>query len=248
MTCILNYGCIDGWLIDEEGKMSECPCNIERGVRKAYEVSGAHPKMRHYFEDLDESPKVKDTVKGNYTNYQSLGVAIAHNFERFSKNSAKFYLFGDAGSGKSQFACSLVLEVAKAYQKKALYVPASTFNDFVFDYQNPDKLKAFMERVKDPSYELLILDDIGSEIAYNSGKNLGHLCLAYNNMFRFFQEHSGVVVITSNFRPEQLQDLYGNDRRLFDMIFQSGRTGYYMFDPASKFRQKEDDGLFDCLS
>jgi DNA replication protein DnaC len=97
------------------------------------------------------------------------------------------------------------------------------------------------ERVSHPNVELLVIDDMGSEISTNGDKRIDELTKQYNDLVRTFYKkgNKGLLLVTSNFDTDDLKKAYKNDERLFSMIFQQGSTRYFTITADAQFRQKK---------
>jgi regulator of replication initiation timing len=249
-TCVLKIkNCIDGWIVENGATIGECRCVLYNAILKAYEYAKGEPEMMISFSKLPIDPRVKNATTGSIQSYKTLAAKITKNFPTLAAEQKKLYLYGNTGSGKSQFASSLLIEVAGKYQGEGLgfYLPARRFFNAVFDFStNKQDLKAIFDKVRNIDTRLLIIDDIGAELSHvkmNANgevedNRLDMLLTEYNNLLREFQKHEGVLVITANYKPETLRQRYKQDKRLFDVTFQEGITDYFEFED-SQFRQKK---------
>lgn len=236
--------CSDGWLMKDGKVVGKCRCVLETAVHTAFhKYAEADQSLFKTFDELDENPMIQNTKSNKLLEYKQFGKMIVDNFDKLSREGAKIYLFGEAESGKSQFSNSLIKELAYK-EELAFYLPAHVFSDALFDYNDKTKLRRIFDKIKNPKTKLLVIDDLGSEIA-KADNRLFELITKYNELIRDFQrfhpkDNGGcMLVVSSNHSPEQLTQNYNNDKRLFSVTFQEGTTRYFKFSSKSKFRQKQ---------
>lgn len=248
--CIINNpSCSDGWVIENGEFVGTCNCVRVKAVAKAYnEFGGFDANMRKQFSSLEDNNIREFDYFNNQTkgvhSYKELGNKIVENLPRLIELNAKLYLYGDPGSGKSQFVSSLAFEGAWKHEAISYYLPSIDLWDAVFDFgdRNKTKLNAIREKALHPSVKVLIIDDMGAEVPKGDGR-LFELCAEYNKIIRQFQkDKNGMIIITSNLDPSVLSKNL-NDPRLTAVIFQQGNTKFYEFSRAKNFRNDSPNKL-----
>jgi DNA replication protein DnaC len=246
---INNPECQSGWIINN-GQFKKCPCIKFKAIKAAYLQYAEGEKLMMTPLSKLEDLNVKNAKTSKVQTYKELGSKIIENLPSLIEDQAKIYISGNPGCGKSQFASSLILEAAKKYEYLSYYLPTSRLYEAVFDYGDSEKkkLKEIQEKTKrDSKTKILVLDDIGSEIPKGDDNRMGELLVAYNNILREFLKSNGLLIITANIKPDKLREMYKNDGRLFDVIFQEGSTKYYELTAAAKFRQTKKANSLDLL-
>lgn len=261
--CVVNNpDCVNGWVVVKGQVVDKCKCVYLKAVKKAYEnYARANVGLRKRFEKLEdakvgtldyeafleEGGQTKQHFKTTQTN-KELGYKIIDNFENLAQNKAKIIVYGVAGTGKTQFGNSLIFEMALREQL-SYYLPSRDIYDAVFDYHDKEKkkLNLIYDRVQNAKTKLLVIDDLGSEMAKGNDNRMNEMLVHLNNIVRDFQEHDGIILITTNMVPNKLKEAYQDDARIFDMLYQRNKTGYYEFSSNFKFRQKEEKNVLGIL-
>lgn len=239
--CIINNEhCQDGW-ITTGSEVKVCQCVKIKAVNKAYlDFGGFEKDFQLPFSRLEDNNVKEVDIDGNekaIQTYKELGAKMVDNLPKLIDLNAKIFINGATGSGKSQFVSSLAFEGAVRHEVMSYFLSANDLWDAIFDYGDKakSKLTAIREKALHPSVKLLVIDDMGSEVPKGDNR-LFELYTEYNKLIRNFQkDRNGVVVITSNHKPDKFKDLF-KDQRLLAVLFQIGNTKCYEFSKAKNFR------------
>lgn len=265
--CIAGLNCRNGWVLDAtKNQLVVCKCVKIKNILKKYQENGFENKLRKPFKQLEEQ-YIKEFSKGEVEEafkhtinsspykaivgklptktYETAGKEILENVEGLIKDNVKYVLFGEPGTGKSQFASSLAFELFfKGID--SYYLEAPVFSEAVFDYSG-EKWQQLEDKIIHPeSVKVLIIDDIGAEVS-SQDKGLDILLNKYNIFIRRFQKKDGLVIITSNHNPFELREKYKDSKRIFDRIYQDELTVFYQFSQKNRFRQKQRSKTLDKI-
>lgn len=129
----------------------------------------------------------------------------------FSKDSPNLLFIGKAGVGKTFFARCIAAELLKR-GTEVVYMTASGLTETLragLFFERSAEAENALEAVK--SCELLVIDDLGTELPTARSASLVFSCLEDRAL-------RGVpTLITTNLSPEQIRDLYSE--RVFSRIF-----------------------------
>jgi DNA replication protein DnaC len=149
-------------------------------------------------------------------------------YNYMSKNNKNLYIFGDPGTGKTLYACCLLLESVKQN-----FLQRDDFNNHLF-ISVPDLFedirKTYSQTHSDSHTKVeickdigwLVLDDLGAEKA--SEWTLQQLYLIINHRYEYLKP----TIITSNYSLDELDVKFGNERitsRIAAMSIPKNMTG-----------------------
>lgn len=250
-----NPKCENGWIYEQGEITGKCKCIHVKAVLKAYHVYGKfHKKFLKRFIHL-ENQNIKEydfmnDKESKPVEYQELGKKLVDNMPKLIEKEARIILYGDAGTGKSQFVSSLGFEIADKHQVLSYFLETKELWDAIFDFGDKEKLKLkeIREKVLNPKTKVLILDDLGSELPKDSDNRLPEIVTVLNHLIRDFsnKENGHCIIVTTNMSPTKLKETY-KDKRLLDVLIMNGITRVYKFSSKEKFRQKHTRDELDFL-
>jgi DNA replication protein DnaC len=128
-----------------------------------------------------------------------------------------FYLYGDAGTGKTLYGAQLVLEIAKYYRMNRLGTPSVIFiscldllEQIKDSFREERPSDNIMGKVK--TANILMLDDLGTE------KVSEWVIQTLNYLINERYEYLRTTIITSNFNLDQLKA--NLDTRIVSRIYE----------------------------
>jgi DNA replication protein DnaC len=241
MGCYFKHeNCVDGWIYnpDTNSFTGKCECAIKYSQIKSFIDSTA---KKENVVSLDEMNNVKiyNPKKGfeEFIYSKELFGQIKNVLPSLIQKSSRLYLSGIPGSGKTTFATTLLYYAALDGFKTA-FISADDFEEAVFNYQDKSDLKAIYKRIE--GKDILVIDDLGSELSSDSEIYLEKLTKEYNKLIRKF---TGLVVITANTSAQDTVITYNNDERLFSVLFKENNMREYMFDVKDLRQEEQNDDL-----
>lgn len=223
MKCILNK-CDNSGLIDVgNGQYEECGCKSVESAIRMYRKSNAPDDNMIFTSDLKENPIIKNEKKQEITMKQLIFSLMENgNLEKLVEENWFLYLVGKVGRGKTQFATSFSLDASFWREYKMAFVDERSLEHIVYD---PQKKKELLEHIKNK--EILIIDDIGVTGKVSHNPNLVQSVVSLLDYI--VRSHKGLLIFTSNIRPEELKKSYGvaNSEQLVSVINKSKRKTYY---------------------
>jgi len=187
-------------------ELKKCQCLRQTIIDLLYEQSG-----------IKEMLKSENFSQLDYSYYQG------EDLSRFSKAVEKckhfctnfgyqnFFFYGTVGTGKSFLSGCIAKElIDKGYS--VIYFTATelfaTLSRFSFDYKTKDELHILREDLT--TCDLLIIDDLGTELPNNFTKSQLFTCLNTRHL------NQKATIISTNLSLEELSNLYSE--RIFSRI------------------------------
>lgn len=214
MACRYNVLCDDHWIPTEEG-YKICECLRDRVAKLAFNQSGAPNNYFKLIEDLNDQYIVSG--KGEKLTYKGVLSALTNDrkmIEQMYESNMKIVLNGDIGSGKTQFAITLALEMLRNFDlKKEVLTPEERDERYTFYFLstvrlnsiifNDDKLEKVIEEAS--KHKIIIVDDLISESEMVNGKT-PYLLEKLNEIVRSVD---GIVISTTNYGGD-VKEYYEN--------------------------------------
>lgn len=123
-----------------------------------------------------------------------------------SDNNLGYFLYGNLGIGKSYICACVSNQFAKNGQK-VMYVHVPTLMNTLKQYfNNPSQMEYVLRRLR--NVPLLVLDDLGAESITSWSRDEILLSILNDRM-----ENKRKTLITSNYNPDLLVELYKVDQR-----------------------------------
>lgn len=121
-------------------------------------------------------------------------------------NNLGYFLYGNLGIGKSYICACVSNQIAKNGQK-VMYVHVPTLMNTLKQYfNNPSQMEYVLRRLR--NVPLLVLDDLGAESITSWSRDEILLSILNDRM-----ENKRKTLITSNYNPDLLVELYKVDQR-----------------------------------
>jgi DNA replication protein DnaC len=200
--------CCDTGYID--AKM--CPCYKHALTIKSYESSGiANLLKKQSFESfsLDMYPEnARPAIKKNYDKLKKY-------VDNFENDKTNFLLVGDTGLGKTHLSTSVAKELVDRGYFVVYEIAQNIFADFESDYFRDRFSDTEMLSERYLECELLIIDDLGTEIVTN--RSLSYLYNIINTRLN----KNLPIIINTNLSGKDIEKLY-NERivsRLFGEFY-----------------------------
>ncbi len=200
--------CYDTGYIDT--KM--CHCYKHALTMKSYESSGiANLLKKQSFESfsLEMYPdNVRPTIKKNYDRLKRF-------VDNFDTDKTNFLLVGGTGLGKTHLSTSVAKELVDRGYFVVFEIAQNIFADFESDYFRDRFSDTEMASTRYLECELLIIDDLGTEIVTN--RSLSYLYNIINTRLN----KNLPIIINTNLSGKDIEKLY-NERivsRLFGEFF-----------------------------
>lgn len=195
--------CCDTGYID--AKM--CPCYKHALTIKSYESSGiANLLKKQSFESfsLDMYPEqVRPTIKKNYDKLKKY-------VDNFENDKTNFLLVGGTGLGKTHLSTSVAKELVDRGYFVVFEIAQNIFADFESDYFRDRFSDTEMLSERYLECELLIIDDLGTEIVTN--RSLSYLYNIINTRLN----KNLPIIINTNLSGKDLEKLY--NERIFSRL------------------------------
>lgn len=192
----------------------KCHCFRQQMVSYLYEQSGIRQMLsENNFSTLSDS-----FYKGEDLERFHSAVAACHDFiDHFPKDCPNLFLYGTVGTGKSFLSGCIAKELLDR-GFSVIYFSAvqlfDTLSEYSFDYKNKDSLYNPYEDLY--NCDLVIIDDLGTEIANNFVTSKLFNCLNERQL------RKKSTIISSNLSLEELKELYSD--RIFSRV-----TANYVF-------------------
>lgn len=153
-----------------------------------------------FFQSIDLEKERQDT---SYQNY----IKIMTDLMDFTENDVNgYYLYGDLGVGKSYLAACVSNRMAKEGKSVAFVHVPTLFNHLKQQFGNNKAQEQTLNQLR--KTKLLVLDDLGAEPITAWGRDEILLSILNDRL-----ENRRKTIITSNYKPEMLYDLYRLDTR-----------------------------------
>ena len=196
--------CLDTGYID--AKM--CSCYKHALTLKGYESSGiANLLKKQSFESfsLDMYPdEAKPTMKNNYNKLKKF-------VDNFDNDKTNFLLVGGTGLGKTHLSTSVAKELVDKGYYVVYEIAQNIFADFENDYFRDRFSDTEMASERYLECELLIIDDLGTEIVTN--RSLSYLYNIINTRIN----KNLPTLISTNLSAKELEGLY--NQRIVSRLF-----------------------------
>ncbi|MCI8692244.1 MAG: ATP-binding protein [Lachnospiraceae bacterium] len=197
-----------GYVTTPEGLKEKCSCFRQQEISLLYAQSNIQDMIaRENFSTLSYS-----FYQGEDLHHFQAAVEISRKFIRdFPESSANLFFYGTVGTGKSFLSGCIAGELLQQ-GRSVIYFSASGLFDtlarYSFDIRAKESLQDFYEDLY--NCELLIIDDLGTEITNNFVTSQLFSCLNE----RFLRSRS--TLISTNISLEELRDRYSD--RIFSRI------------------------------
>lgn len=208
--------CSSGWVKVGNG-YNRCECIRDRIVENKFNESTTPESFYKFKEDLEDQKSF--TILKKEIGYIDIINELTSNEakEELFKKNMTIVLKGNAGSGKTQLATTLALELVRRFNlyekelktKDFYFLRMASFKDLVF--KDEDK-KEIIKKVRNS--DVLIIDDLGTE-NYNNTWTMERLS-------EVLREFDGVKIITTNMTKTDIHSFYKDkDARLSDVLVNS---------------------------
>ena len=181
-------------MIRTENGYTRCKCQRELIVENIFKYSGM-PKTYFKYKSELEDQKILNQKKQSIS-YLDLITSTSkneNNIKRLIREQRRIVLRGNPGTGKSQLAGTIAIEIAKVFDLNRAQLEVNQF--FFLDVRkignlmfNGNKNK-LLEKIK--KCNVLIIDDLGKE---TKDKN-GNILLSLDEIVRSFE---GLIIVTTN--------------------------------------------------
>lgn len=210
MKCEL---CLNGLIRMEEGYV-RCECQREKILKKIFKLSET-PKEFYKFKDELDDQVVKTPLKkkAGYLEVINNITSSEDKIEALIENDTSIILKGNSGSGKTQMAITLALEIAQKFnlyeknitERRFFFLNAREIGNWAFDNQKRQRVLSYIKKCK-----VLIIDDLGAEYYTNPA-----ILKMLDTVLRGF---NGIKIITTNLN-EDVNSFYKKyDSRLADVL------------------------------
>ena len=226
--CLINNPHCEEGLIRVGQRYKNCKCQYVHGARRFFEDAGGGNGYMKFPNELDFDPKII-TENMQAVGYKALMSVMDSEIHNLIEEESHIMLAGNPGTGKSQFAQTMLYLAGYKFTKenksfKATILDVRKIRDYIFNTEVRSKLH---ERISHPNHRLLIIDDLGVEMNIIDGLT-PRLVEEMDTLFRL---HHGATIITSNVDPEKYPDVYNasipNAQRMLSYLQQNFKT--YMF-------------------
>lgn len=192
----------------------KCHCFKKQMITGLYEQSG----IQKILEENNFSTLSYEYYEGEDLQRFKNAVDYCHEFiEIFSKQCPNLFLYGTVGTGKSFLSGCIAKELLDQGHSVIYFSSVQLFDllsDYTFEHKNKDSLYNPYEDLY--NCELVIIDDLGTELANNFVTSKLFNCLNER------QIRKKSTIISSNLSLEELKELYSD--RIFSRV-----TANYVF-------------------
>lgn len=197
-----------GYVTTPEGLKEKCSCFRQQEISLLYAQSNIQDMIaRENFSTLSYA-----FYEGEDLRHFEAAVDISKNFVRhFREGCANLFFYGTVGTGKSFLSGCIARELLQQ-GCSVIYFSASGLFDTLARYSFDIRAKEYLQDFYEDLYncELLIIDDLGTEITNNFVTSQLFSCLNE----RFLRSRS--TLISTNISLEELRDRYSD--RIFSRI------------------------------
>lgn len=242
--CQYNENCMNGWINLGGLHLQKCECIRDKKIQHFFEWSNAEKKHFLRLEDIKEQQVISGT--GKAVSYRKTIETLAlskENSQNLIDEEFRLVLKGSNGSGKTQMAVTLALEILANFDlenenpRKFYFLPASNIKNIMFDKEKLPEIQRKIEKS-----DVLILDDLTVESLHTNNQTT-HIWDCLNNLIRSF---NGFLIITTNEQGD-LRDFYKQNQRLASVLVQSAESEhgqynnlfYQITTPKGKERRKK---------
>lgn len=231
------------WL--ENQMVERCKCAIVNDALVLYRFSRGDETLFKFPVNLKEEQNIK-TESGKLMPYNALLADLTDEnmFDKAIAAKVHLFLVGGVGTGKSQFASTMLLMYIWRHEQEGLYIDVRKFKDYIFDKEEKRKIREKLEFAK-----VVVIDDIGAESTVQNGA----IQYIVEELDYIARNHKGLLIITSNKYPDKLGDLYKDDKgnpiseatRMISALV-TGNSKMYNFGNKS-IRAKQKSSVIDLL-
>jgi DNA replication protein DnaC len=247
-VCKYNQNCING-LVNVDGNYIKCECIRDRKIEHFFNWSDAERKHFKRLADLKDQETISG--KGRRFSYKNVIEQLTNNpdnIKHLVEDEFRLVLSGGTGSGKTQMAVTTAIEVLanfdlqdlEVFPRKFYFLPVVDIKNYQFD-KDKTKLNEIRDKVK--KSDVLILDDLGTEIQIKN-ESIPYIHDALNTIIRSF---NGFLIITTNLN-NNINETYKNyNKRLASVLTQGSEDEhgeynnlfYNVLAPGNKERRKK---------
>lgn len=246
-----NTNCQDGWVNTIDGYMI-CECLRLQNVETFYNWSDAPQKYNKRLVELEDQNILNGKDKKvSYKKSMKQLIEKRENIESMIQNEFRIVLKGTTGSGKSQYAVTLAMEILANYNlqdhnpdiNKFYFLSIHKLNEIIFN--DNKKAKAdYHEKIR--KAKVLIIDDIGVDIQFENNKT-PYMLDELDHIIRSFQ---GILILTTNME-QNLKDAYmPYNERLASVILTDREENhgennslFYMMNQKEERRKKKNTNV-----
>jgi DNA replication protein DnaC len=230
--CIVNK-CDGSGLIESKNGYIECQCKLIENAFKVYKKSGAHKDNMIFTNDLSKSPIIKNFKKEEIEMKELIYKLLENgNLDKLVNNNWFLYLVGKVGTGKTQLASTISLEAAYFRNYKTVFIDERSLEHTVF---HPAKKNDLLDRIE--TADILIIDDVGVSGKLSHNENLVQTIV--NFLDYIVRKHQGLIIFTSNIKPENLTTAYGKTQtQQLVSVITKGKSRTYFF-ASENIRENE---------
>lgn len=197
-----------GYMSPEEGLREKCRCFRQREISLLYAQSNIQDMIaRENFSTLSY-----DYYQGEDLQHFRAAVALAQKFiQSFQHDYQNLFFYGTVGTGKSFLSGCIANELLQQGCSVIYFSSSGLFETlarYSFDFREKGSLYGFCEDLY--SCDLLIIDDLGTEVTNNFVTSQLFSCLNERNLRRKSS------IISTNLNLPELRDRYSD--RIFSRI------------------------------
>ncbi len=209
--------CHDSAFIETQGKWIKCSCLVNRLIQEVYKNSNIMQRIEsENFSNFDASlfsEKIEDDTSSRQ-NIFMIKAEAERFIQDFRNDSTKSLLFyGPPGLGKT-YMCTCIAKELMDQAIPVLYYSSVELFSVLADYTFTREtfLKENSKEVHDliMTSDLLIIDDLGSELVNNFVIN------QLFNIINIRHMNSKKTIISTNLAPKQINETYGD--RIFSRL------------------------------
>jgi len=198
-------------LPDAEGLKEKCHCFRQQEISVLYEQSN----IQNLIQKENFSTLSSKYYQGEHLQHFNAAVDFSRKFvQNFKQDYHNLFFYGTVGTGKSFLSGCIANELLKQ-GCSVIYFSASGLFDTLARYAFDAKLKEEQHDFCEDIYgcDLLIIDDLGTEVTNNFVSSQLFVCLNERNLRR------KATIISTNVTLEEFRDRYSD--RIFSRITSS---------------------------
>lgn len=243
--CQYNELCSNGW-VREGAVYRKCECIRDKKVDFYFKRS--ETPASHYLLLEDMKDQAIKSGKGKTAGLKSVISTLTgsrENIDNMIENQFRIVLKGSNGSGKTQTAVTMALEMLRKFDldsneevNKFFFLSISSLKENIFN--NEEKMRI---RKRISNSQILILDDLGTEIQTKNNQ-IPYIMEYLNDVIRSF---TGIIIITTNLNRDLREEYKQHNTRLANVLVNSseaehGETNNLFYEislPSGQTRRKK---------
>ena len=200
-----------GYTTDENNLRHKCSCFVRKEIAFLYSQSNIQSKLEDENFDTLSYDYYKEEDLDRFTAAVELCKGFVQNFEQ---HYANLFFYGTVGTGKSFLSGCVAKELLKSGHSVIYFSSVALFEKlarYSFDYKEKEYLQSFYDDIY--NCDLLIIDDLGTELTNNFVASQLFSCLNERNL------RKKATVISTNLSLAEIRDRYSD--RIFSRITSS---------------------------